>query len=366
MEVPELVDSHLDGERVVSGMDLDGDAVFFTPTRTLLYREEGLLSDESVETFPHDVDRLELSEGRRKATFRTSDIEGTREFSVPTDRADDVLTRLLWGVLRTAGIIDDGEGIGAVYRFSELTLVVTEARIVKHVGTAVWDEEFEQFPYAALTDLAFEEGSVSTSLVLEVDGRRERVKAPSEEAPFVRQAVEGAVFDFHGVDSLEALRTKISPADEDDDDDGRSAAAGGERDEDTVYGSSVGAAGRSEADAEDDGVTRTGAHTGAGAEPHPGTRTDADPGSRADADTGGRAEAHDELAGVLDESSEATAPSDGPAETGGVAGTRDATVNTAVAERLDALEAALRRQNELLEDQQATIDQLIEELRRGR
>ncbi len=67
MSVPGIVQSTLDDEEIAAEVSLGGeDTLFITPTRTLVYRAEGLLSDESVDDFPHDADRLTLSEGRRK------------------------------------------------------------------------------------------------------------------------------------------------------------------------------------------------------------------------------------------------------------------------------------------------------------
>lgn len=315
MDVPDLVEQRLEGERVVDWVDLDGDAVYVTPTRTLVYREEGLLSDESVAAFSHDVDSVELREGRRKVTFRLTDIDGTRDFSVPAARAEDVLAPLLWGVLRAAGVLAEDERVEEAYRFSELTLVVTDARVVKHVGNVLWDAEFEEFPYADLTDLAFEEGSVATAVVLEVGGRRERVKIPNEEARFVRRAIEQAVFDYHGVESLEALRAKVAA---DEDEPGVDAAANPDAD----------------ADATEREAAATDAFDGIGFEPLTEDHPDAPAGSAADAPL--------------------------EAESVGEAGDAEE-----IAARLDDLEAAVRRQNELLEEQQATIEQLIDELRRG-
>lgn len=313
MDVPDLVEQRLEGERVVDWVDLDGDAVYVTPTRTLVYREEGLLSDESVAAFSHDVDSVELREGRRKVTFRLTDIDGTRDFSVPAARAEDVLAPLLWGVLRAAGVLAEGEHVEEAYRFSELTLVVTDARVVKHVGNVLWDAEFEEFPYADLTDLDFEEGSVATSVVLEVGGRRERVKTPNEEARFVRRAIEQAVFDYHGVESLEALRAKVA-ADEDE--------------------PGVDAVANPDADATEREAAATDAFERIGFEPLTEDRPDAPAGSASD-----------------------TPPE---AESAPVAGDAEE-----IAARLDDLEAAVRRQNELIEEQQATIEQLVDELRRG-
>ena len=68
MSQPEIVQADLDDEDVVARVDLGGeDELYVTPTRTLLYRAEGLLSDESVEEYPHEAERVTVSEGRRKA-----------------------------------------------------------------------------------------------------------------------------------------------------------------------------------------------------------------------------------------------------------------------------------------------------------
>jgi len=83
-----------------------------------------------------------------------------RRDNLGTDRpnADDDSTRVLAGVLSATGVTDPGESVIQTFRFSELTLVVTSERLVKHVGSAVWDEEFEEFAYADITDLDFEGG----------------------------------------------------------------------------------------------------------------------------------------------------------------------------------------------------------------
>lgn len=323
MDVPAIVRERVGDESVVGGVDLDGDVVLVTPTRTLVYRAEGLLSDESVAEFPHDVQRVELREGRRKATFRYAYVDGTREFSVPVGRVDDLLEPLLWGVLYAAGVVDGDETVEGAYRFSELTFVVTEARAVKHVGSALWDDEFEQFPYDGLTDLDFEEGSVATAIVFGLGGRRERVKAPNERAGVVRRAVEEAVLEYHGVDSLEAFRAAVDDEDEESAD---------------------------------------GSESGTDAFGTPGFEPLVDDGGDPDATAGGGAGG----GGGVDAGASGATPGGGPdADT-----SPDATLRVddeaAVAEQLAALTEAVRRQNELLERQQATVEQLIEELRRGR
>lgn len=207
MSPPGLVQSVLDGESVVAHVGLrDDDALFVSPTRTLLYRSQSLLSDESVDEFPHSAERLSLSSGRRKTAIELDyGLDGTRELTVPNDRLDAVLHPVLAGVLAAAGVIDSDETVHEPFRFSELTLVVTDDRLIKHVGRAVWDEEFEQFRFADVEGFATEEGRVTTGFVLTVSGRAERLKVPNERARAVRERLESALVAHHGVETLADL-----------------------------------------------------------------------------------------------------------------------------------------------------------------
>ncbi|WP_152042063.1 DUF7115 domain-containing protein [Salinigranum salinum] len=216
MTHPDVVQSALGDEGVAARVDLGDDALFVTPTRTILYRADKLLSDESVEEFPHGAERVSVSTGRRKATITLDyGLDGERSFSVPAKALDRALHPVLAGTLNAVGVTDPGETVKETFRFSELTLVVTSDRLVKHIGNAVWDEEFEEFRYEDVTDLSFEEGSVATTLVLTLGGRRERFKAPNERAREVRERLTEAVLDHHGVDSVAALRERFG-VDEDD------------------------------------------------------------------------------------------------------------------------------------------------------
>jgi hypothetical protein len=333
-ELPELLVEAVGGERVVATVDLGGgDAVAVTPSATHLYRSEGLLSDESVETFGHDVERFAVEPGRRKSTLLLETIDGEDRFAVPSSTVDAVVRATLEGVLRTAGVVADDEAIEAQFRFSELTLVVTDRQLLKHVGGAVWHDEFEAFRFEDLTDLGFEEGSVATRVVVETDGRQQRVKVPNEKAARVRQAVQSAVFEHHGVSSLGRLR-----------------AAVGERDDTT----------EPSLDAAEDATTETGAvaaETEAGAD-----------GDAADPDDGFVSA---DWSPPADQDITRDAPADDEESAGVVAGSsaegdlEGADVEV-LAERVASLAERVDRQTELLETQQETIEQLVDELRRGR
>ncbi|WP_415380990.1 hypothetical protein [Halosimplex sp. TS25] len=214
MDIPDLVKGALGDEEIQAGVSLgDEDAVCLTPTRTLVYRGEGLLSDEQVEEYSHDIEQLAVSEGRRKTKFTMQYIDGTESFTVPANRGDKVLALFLEGVLRLDGVIEARESVAGVYRFSELTLIITEGRLIKHIGNQVWTEDFEVYPYEDVTGLEFERASVATSIALSVDGRPQRVKVPNDKAPVVRQTLEEALFGYYDVGSIEELNRVVGTDD---------------------------------------------------------------------------------------------------------------------------------------------------------
>src|SRR6056297_1373454 len=211
MSVPAIVRSALGDAEVVERVSLGGDdELFVISDSTLIYRSDGLLSDESIEEYPHDADRVAVTEGRRKSKITLDySLEGSEEFKVPTSAVDVVVHPVLAGVLSGNGVTEPGERVIQTFRFSELTVIVTSKRLVKHIGSAVWDEDFEEYRYEDVTGLTFESGSVATQVVLEVDGRPQRIKAPNDHATALRQRLQQAIFAVHDVDSLETLHEKV-------------------------------------------------------------------------------------------------------------------------------------------------------------
>ena len=207
MEEPDLVTARLEGEDVLATVNLAGDdQLFITPTRSLQYEAEGLISDESVTEYPHEIQRISVSRGRRKATIELSyPLEGTKSLSVPKNRLDSVIHYLLAGVLNARSITNPGEVVHAVFLFNELTVVVTSERVVTNVGTSVWDDEYDEYRYADLTGLEFEEGDVATQVVLYVNGRSQRIKAPKNQAEKLRHELREAVFEYYDVSSMGEL-----------------------------------------------------------------------------------------------------------------------------------------------------------------
>lgn len=343
MEIPGLVRERLGDEEIRAGVSLgEEDAVCLTPTRVLVYRGDGLLSDESVAVLPLDVERLTVSDGRRKTKFSLTNVDGTESFSVPSNRGEKVLELLLEGILRVDGVIETDESVRGVYRFSELTVIITDGRVVRNIGSSVWDEDFEEYPFAALTGLEFEEGSVATQIVLAVDGRPQRIKAPNDEAPKLRQTLQQALFAYHKVDSVAELNETVGP----DDDGGEAEAAGGRSPSDLTL---------------DDGI-----------DPLVGGSREADETSAASREASNPAEssAHSARSTAPEGSADTTRESTDDAPVQPEADVADLNASQsdveALGDQLETLTAAVQRQNEILEKQQRTIKQLIEELQQGR
>ncbi len=342
-------------EPVIESVDLGGgDALVVTPGATHVYRAEGLLSDETVESYRHAVDRFAVQERRRKRTLVLESIDGERRFTVPATAADAVVTAVLEGILRSHGVVDPDETVTAQFRFSDLTLVVTDAKLFKHVGPSVWNEDYEMFDYDSLTDLDFEEGSVATQVVLEVQGRQHRVKVPNDRAGRVQRAVQDAVFAHHEVSSLETLREAIG-VEETDEDDPEPATSVTEPPVDADEPPDHSGTDWSPP-ADQDVTGPRGRATSSTEPPVTSSTTDVDAeesNDDTDTSTEGATSATDDAA--------TTSEDDGPDDE---AGQPDDVAH--LADRVDALEAKLDRQNELLADQTETIEQLVEELRRGR
>lgn len=371
MEIPDRIAERLDGETIQSAVNLgDEDLICFTPTRSILYRGEGLLSDESVKIFSHDVERLSVSEGRRKTKFTLEYVDNVKEFTVTSKRGDQVLQRLLAGILTAADVLDEEESVAGVYLFSELTLVITDSRLVKHVGSYVWDPDFEVFPYSDVTKLDFEEGSHATQIVISVAGRPQRIKAPTDKAKKLRQALSHSLFAYHEVDSLDELNELIGQSDAAAGDAGESSSSGGLDLDDSIsplVGGSEDSA--PEDDAADSDTSPDPLATDSIAEDDSESGGDdsagADEKNNSLISGSGTAETDDQTDKTENESDDA---SERTVETEADISGRGSQIDPAEIEEMKdqiaILTEAVEQQNEQIEAQQETIEQLIEELRR--
>lgn len=401
MSLPDALTSALGDESAVAEVDLGGDdTLAVTPTRTLVYRAEGLLSDEAVEEYPHEAERLTLSEGRRKAKLTLEyGLDGTETLSLPSSRIDDALFPILAGVINAAGITEPGESVLQTFRFNEITLIITSKQVVKHIGAPVWTEEFETFEYGSITDVTFEEGSVATTVVLTHDGRQDRFKIPSDDARAVREAIVDAVCAFHEVDSIDALRAQVAEAADDDPDTPSDAEASPDQldfgegldplganppavdaDSDADSGSTETASeavgdealaaslGQGESDqstptAGSDQSATTGGETAAGGNAS-STTTDSQPAVERQSTTAESTETNTDSTASVDAATADETETDEFAASD--ADSADPATEDDLAERVATLAERIDQQEEQLAQQNELIETLIEELRRGR
>ncbi|WP_276279377.1 DUF7115 domain-containing protein [Halorussus caseinilyticus] len=422
MSVPAIVQSRLNGEQVAARVSLGGeDGLYVTKTRTLIYRADGLLSDESVEEYSHDAERIEISEGRRKSSVTLDyGIDGQEKFKVPSNRLYEALHPVLAGVLNAADVTGPDETVKQTYQFSELTLVITSERVVKHVGAAVWDEDYEEFHFADVTALDVEEGSVSSQIIIESAGRPQRIKTPSDQTREVRERIERALLEYHGASSYEEFAREHADPDDHADAEGEASADSdpdADEEADPLAGGGVdpidanppeldenGAIVEEEAsvttaDRPDDAesvsaaeASDAAAKAAAASASAPESTESAERAERADSEsarsqtdqsgdsdeaalTADAADTTDteDTADAADASGAATAAnasaettdSDGFADSGFEPASSELERDTTEAQ-LEALTEAVQHQNELLAEQQRTLQKLIDELSRGR
>lgn len=217
MDYPDAVATELGDEEVVATVTLaDEEMLVVTPTRSLRYQADGLLRGESVEEFPHEASRLTVDEGRRATKVRFEyPRQDARAMSVPPDALANVIQYVVAGMLNARGITETGEAVHRVFRFNELTLVLTDRQLVTHVGTAVWGEEHDQFAFDELTGLEFEEGALAAQIVLYVDGHSERIKVPPDRFEELKEDlidVLTAYFELEDPAALDEVLGRDTPA----------------------------------------------------------------------------------------------------------------------------------------------------------
>jgi hypothetical protein len=331
MDVPGVVRERLADERRMTSVNVGGDdRVYVTPPKTLVYRAAGLFSSESIEEFPHDVARFDVSADRREATFAFEYEHGVEAFSAPRERIETILPPVLAGVLRTTGRIDDEERIEESYRFGERTLIITERRLLTSVGEAVWDREHDSYDFERVTDLRFDE-----DLRIDVDGRPRYIELDGDGRHEAYEALESALCAYHGVASIDQLPDRTAERTTD--------AAPTESEARPVATDPI-----------DDGSTRETAGRDAGGTAEPSAERPAQ--SRPEPER-----SPDPLIPEATESDHAEDESTAHDQNEGANENRLAEEVDALSERVERQTELLERQTELLERQTELLEQLVEE-----
>lgn len=390
MDVPGIVSERLADESRLTSVSIgNDDRVYVTPSRTLVYHSAGLFSSESVEEYPHDAVRFDVSASRREASFAFEYDDGVRGFAIPSDRIETVLPPVIAGVLRSTGLIDDDESIAESYRFGERTLVVTDRRVLTSVGEAVWDRDYESYAFGDVTDVAFEAGT----LLITIGGQRRRLDLSDDGDREAYQTVEDALCAYHDVDTVEAIgsqdtdqfRPQSPPNDEGGTVDQQATPA-----ETADQQPSSPAPEQPRTGAPESGIREAETDTNAAQSPsrphatvqpsdtagQPSDTTDqptdddtrpsgddvqsSDTGSRpADARSSAGESAAEPTVAIEDTE---TARTTDPAASDASRQATDSSAAAEIADEVDALREAVDRQTELLERQQATLERLADRL----
>lgn len=207
MSLPGRVETILGTESVIDRISLGEDATLYTTeTRTIVHRAGRLIRDERVESVDHRVETLAVDRGRRGVHLVFEPRDGDRRtLAIPSGHLGPVLAAVLERILRHHARIEPDEAVIRMDRFDELTVVVTDRHLFKHVGTDVWGPDADDIPLAAIHDLTTESGTVATQVVLVTNEGTERIKVPRSEATALVDDLEGAICRHHGVDSIDDL-----------------------------------------------------------------------------------------------------------------------------------------------------------------
>lgn len=208
MSLPAGVSGLVDEDELIDDVALDGHrSLYVTPAKAVTFRERSLFTEESVDVYPTDIDRLLLEEGKRQSTVTFEYPDGqSSSLELPTEAMAPALKALLASATRATGAIPTDETILDLYRFNELTVILTDRRLLKHVGWAMWAASHDQIDYTDVRNIRVEQGQVSTGVNIDTDDGSDRLKIPHDTADDFVARLKSAVCDFHGIDDIGVLR----------------------------------------------------------------------------------------------------------------------------------------------------------------
>lgn len=185
MDIPGLLsDSIREEEKIVSRVLVaSGTNMITTNERVFIHREEGIINNEIFEEYSLDVEQISVFSDKRKARVVLSyGLEGTREFSVYAKYYERVVDPLVRGVIKATGVVEPGELIRHVHRYGQLTIVLTDKQVLKHIGIALWSRDYESYRHEDIARIDIETGGASAEILIEYKGRIHRIKTDKERA----------------------------------------------------------------------------------------------------------------------------------------------------------------------------------------
>lgn len=208
MSLPGGVSMVIDEDELLDEIGLDEHrTLFISPEKAVVHRERSLLTDESVDTYPTAARKLGIEEGKRQTvvTFEYPN-QPDLELELPSDVVAPALKALLASIIKATGVVSGDESIRELYRFNELTVVLTDSRLLKHIGHALWADMYDVIEFENIRDIRTEEGQVSTGINIVTTASSDRLKVPHEAAEGFVTELEQAVCDYHDVAALGVLR----------------------------------------------------------------------------------------------------------------------------------------------------------------
>ena len=200
MELPDVIsDMVLDDEIILSRTLISNSVeMIVTSTRLFLYRGTSLINTESFEEYKLNVDRISISPDRKKAQI-TLDYGSNRtiEFQAYRKYLDMIYEPLIRGVIHANNILQQGESIKKIYRKGELTVVLTNMKILKHIGTSLWDLDFENFNLETISRIYVAEGGSSSEVIIESNNRLHRIKTTTSVAQSLCDSSIIELISFH-------------------------------------------------------------------------------------------------------------------------------------------------------------------------
>lgn len=219
MELPDVIsDLILDDETILSRTLIsNGVELIVTSTRLFLYRGVGLINTESFEEYKLNVDRISISLDRKKAQI-ILDYGINRpsvEFQAHRKYLDMIYDPLIRGAIHANNTLQQRESIKKICRKGELTIVLTNMKILKHIGTSLWDIDFESFDLETISKIYVDAGGISSELIIESNNRLHRIKTTANIAQSLCDSSINELISFHNFPTYsEFQKSSLSSSDD--------------------------------------------------------------------------------------------------------------------------------------------------------
>jgi hypothetical protein len=122
---------------------------------------------------------------------------------------------LIRGAIHAKNTLQQGESIKKICRKGELTIVLTNMKILKHIGTSLWDIDFESFDLETISKIYVDAGGISSELIIESNNRLHRIKTTANIAQSLCDSSINELISFHNFPTYsEFQKSSLSSSDD--------------------------------------------------------------------------------------------------------------------------------------------------------